>query len=118
MKRSLASLAAILAFGGAIVGGSTYSASANTIVDTFTVTPEPIQAGQKATLDLVLTIIPIGKYTGGYFTDGTVKLFSGITGGPFEIFHISNHSPSPLEFKAEFTYPDAVPLVHRTTHSI
>ena len=80
------------------------SARANTLIDTFTVTPAIINPGGSATLDLNIAIDLTGLYTSGYFTSGTVKLYSGI-GSQHTTFTIANPSSSPLDFSATYTYP-------------
>ena len=104
MKRSLGSLAVALAAGSALMSISTSLVSASTLTDTFSVTPDVINVGDTALVDLKIAINLDPTYTTGNFTSGKVTLYSGIP-SLNTVFNISNPSSSPLDFSATYTYP-------------
>ena len=80
------------------------SPSQASVVDTFTVNPNPINAGASSLLDLNLSLLADPGYFNAQFIGGTVTLYSGI--GPSATFGITP-GLNPQDFQQSFAYPTA-----------
>jgi hypothetical protein len=78
------------------------SPSQASVVDTFTVSPNPINAGASSLLDLNLSITADPGYFNAQFTGGTVTLYSGV--GPQDSFTITP-GINPQDFQQSYIYP-------------
>jgi hypothetical protein len=81
-------------------------ASASVYVESFTVDPTTISAGDSALVDLTLGVAADGSDTNAYFTGGSVTLADGTGSGNSETFSIVSGLTSE-NFQYTFNYPTA-----------
>jgi hypothetical protein len=78
------------------------SPSQASVIDAFTVNPNPVNAGNNVTLDLQLTLSPDSGYSGIYLTGGSVTFDSGF--GPSTVLSIPTSNPTFADINTTFNY--------------